>query len=77
VLQGLGYAFLLIGTAVSAVIIVGDVSAGENSFLPVQLFGLVILLTTWTFSALLIVIGSYVEFRADEQEIGSDAEPED
>lgn len=66
-LQGLGYAFLLIGTIVSLLIIVGDQFVGEDSFLSVRLFALVVLLSTWTFSALMIACGAYMELRANQQ----------
>lgn len=69
VLQGLGYAFLLIGTIVSLLIIVGDQFVGEDSIMPVRLFAIVILLSTWTFSALIIACGAYMEFRSDAQEM--------
>jgi hypothetical protein len=52
------------GTGVAVWIISRDISAGEDSLLPVWVFGLAILLSTWTLSALLIVIGSYAEFRS-------------
>jgi len=68
VLQGLGYAFLLIGTAASLLIIIGDESGNGDMFLPVRLFALLILLSTWVFSALMISCGAYMEFRANEQE---------
>jgi hypothetical protein len=61
VLQGLGYSFLIMGTGVAVWIISRDISAGEDSLLPVWVFGLAILLSTWTLSALLIVIGSYTD----------------
>jgi hypothetical protein len=64
VLQGLGYSFLIMGTGVAVWIISRDISAGEDSLLPVWVSGLAILLSTWTLSALLIVIGSYAEFRS-------------
>jgi len=77
VLQGLGYAFLLIGTVVSLLIIVGDQFVGEDSFLPVRLFALVVLLSTWTFSALIITCGAYMEFRANDQGTEPDEGTED
>jgi hypothetical protein len=61
VLQGLGYSFLIMGTGVAVWIISRDISAGEDSLLPVWVSGLAILLSTWTLSALLIVIGSYTD----------------
>ena len=67
-LQGLGYAFLLIGTATSLLIFVGDESVNGDMFLPVRLFALVILLSTWVFSALMISCGAYMEFRVNQHE---------
>lgn len=77
VLKGLGYAFLIMGTIAAISIISRDISADEDSLLPVWAFGLAILLSTWTLSAVLIVIGSYAELRVDERHIDLEEEFED
>lgn len=77
VLQGLGYAFLVMGTLSAVWIIARDISAGEDSPFPVWAFGLVVLLSTWTLSTLMIVIGSYAELRADQQNMGLEEDFED
>lgn len=67
VLQGLGFVILIMGTGAAVWIIARDISAGEDSLLPIWAFGLVILLSSWTLSVLMIVIGAYAELRADQQ----------
>lgn len=68
VLQGLGYAFLLMGTIVSLRLMFIDGAEFETDSVLSRVVGVATLLGTWTFSALMIVIASYVDLRVDKLE---------
>lgn len=73
-LQGLGYAFLLMGTAMSGVIIFHDDFGSGSELLPIRMLGVAVLLASWAVSALMIVIGSYVGDRVEESiDVSADA----
>lgn len=66
----------MMGTIVSLLVFVSGESVGDETLLTLRIVAIMMLLATWTFSALMIAFGAYMELKTDEQEQVLDEETE-